>query len=111
MLDAGVTLTSESKSCAQDQISKEHEMADVSTPDWLAKRGGTLRRSTAGNTWVVLLNSEPQYELRPVPAGGRLACQIVQTVNGRRLDGPETFPSLDEAVRGGLEHLRHALGW
>ena len=47
----------------------------------------------------------------PIPAGGKHACRVSQTVNGRRLDVGATFPTTEDAVRGGLEDLRKTLGW
>ena len=81
-------------------------MADVATPEWLAKRGGALQPSTRGSTWLVLLNGSPQYRLVPIPAAGKYACEVTQTVNGRRLEGSGTYPSIEDALRGGLEDLR-----
>lgn len=86
-------------------------MAGVTTPDWLAKRGGVLQRSTKPDTWLVFLDNSPQYRLVPVPAAGKYGCDVTQTVNGRRLEGNGRYPSVDDAVRGGLEDLRKALGW
>jgi hypothetical protein len=86
-------------------------MADVVTPDWLAKRGGALQRSTKPGTWLVLLENSPQYRLVPIPAANEYGCEVTQTVNGRRLDGTGTYSSLEDALRGGLEDLRKALGW
>jgi hypothetical protein len=86
-------------------------MAGVTTPDWLAKHGGVLERSNRGDAWLVLLDHSPQYRLVPVPAAGKYSCQVMQTVNGRRLEGGGTYPSVEDAVRGGLEDLRKALGW
>ncbi len=86
-------------------------MASVATPEWLARRAGSFRESTIDNVWLVELNGEPQYRLTPVPASGQFACQVVQTVNGRRLDGPETYPSVEAALQGGLETLQKTLGW
>ncbi len=86
-------------------------MAGVTTPDWLAKRGGVLKPSTQPGTWLVLLDNSPQYRLMPVPAAGRYACDLTQTVNGRRLPGNSTYPSSEDALRGCLEDLRKALGW
>ena len=83
----------------------------VATPDWLAKRGGEVREGTGGHAWQVFLNGEPQYRLTPIPAAGKHGCQVVQTINGRHLEGKGTYPSVDDAVRGGLEDLRKALGW
>ena len=86
-------------------------MAVVATPDWLAKRGGTLQPSTQAGIWLVVLDGSPQYRLVPVPAGGKHSCQVTQTVNGRRLEGSRTYPSVEDAIRSGLEDLRKALGW
>ena len=86
-------------------------MAGVTTPDWLAKRGGVLQPSTLADTWLVLLEGSPQYRLVPVPAAGKHSIQVTQTVNGRRLEGNGTYPSVEDAIRGGLEDLRQALGW
>ena len=83
----------------------------VPTPDWLKQHDGELRESKGGHSWVVYLAGEPQYLVQPVPAEGKFACRVSQTVNGRRLDGAATYPSRDDAVRGGLDDLRKALGW
>jgi hypothetical protein len=83
----------------------------VTTPDWLAKRGGELQQAPDGHTWCVLLNGSQQYKLSPSPAAGKFTCMILQTVNGKRLDKGTTYPTAADAVRGGLEELRAALGW
>ena len=83
----------------------------VTTPEWLSKHGGELRRATVPDTWLVLIGGEPQYRLTPVPAEGKCSCQVTQTVNGRRLDRAAAFPSLEEAIQAGLDDLRKALGW
>ena len=83
----------------------------ITTPDWLQVRGGLLVPDYDGRTSLVLINDTPQYKLTPVPASGRSACQIVQTVNGKRLESNAVYPSADDALRGGLEDLRKALGW
>jgi hypothetical protein len=83
----------------------------VSTPEWLALHGGDLRPSKDGRSYVVYLAGEPQYVLTPVPARGAFSCRVAQTINGKRLDGGETCATPEEAVRGGLEDLRKALGW
>ena len=66
---------------------------------------------TASRAWFVLFGDEPQYRLAPTPVVGKYGCQIEQTNNGRRLDSKDTYPTPEEAVRGGLEALRKALGW
>ena len=83
----------------------------IATPDWLQSRGCRLVPDYDGFAWLVLINDTPQYKLTPVPAGGRFACQIVQTVNGKRLDKGTTYATAEDAVKGGLEELRQALGW
>jgi hypothetical protein len=83
----------------------------ITTPDWLAARDGALARGYDGRTWLVMLGGSPQYKLTPAPAAGRFGCHVAQTVNGRRLDKAETYPTTEDAVRGGLDVLRGALGW
>lgn len=83
----------------------------VMTPDWLTQRGGELRASRDGRSYAVYLSGEPQYLVVPVPAGGKFGCRVAQSVNGKRLDGPTTYPAPEDAVRGGLDDLRKALGW
>jgi hypothetical protein len=80
-------------------------------PDWLTRRGGELQLAPDGRTRLVLLNGSQQYKLTPSPAAGQYACVVLQTVNGKRLDGGTTYPTADDAVRGGLEELKAALGW
>jgi hypothetical protein len=83
----------------------------VTAPQWLTEHGGRLMASRDGGSWLVFFGEEPQYLLMPTPARGQFACRVSQTVNGRRLDGGEVYPTPEEAVRGGLETLRKALGW
>ena len=83
----------------------------LQAPDWLTKRGGSLRQGPAGGSWFVVLNGQPQYQLIPVPVAGKHACEVVQTVNGRHLESNATYGSVEDAGRGGLEDLRKALGW
>ncbi len=83
----------------------------ASSPEWLTQHGGELRPSKDGKSFTVFFGGEPQYLLLPVPAAGKYACRVSQTINGRRLDGPGTYATADEAVRGGLDDLRKALGW
>lgn len=83
----------------------------TTSPDWLTQRGGELRASKDGKSCTVHFAGEPQYLLLAVPAAGKYACRVSQTINGKRLDGPGAWPTLDEAIRGGLDHLRQELGW
>jgi hypothetical protein len=81
-------------------------------PDWLAQRDGRLQQAPDRQTWFVLIGNDAKYRLTPLPAAGRHACAVADTVNGRRLDqGTATYDTEDAALRGGLEELRAALGW
>jgi hypothetical protein len=83
----------------------------ISAPEWLKKRDGELRLSNDQRYWVVYLSKEPQYLLRPLPTGGKHGVEVEQSINGRRLESKATYPTEEDAIRGGLEDLRKALGW
>lgn len=83
----------------------------VATPEWLTQRGVHLQESENRLSWLVYLGKEPQYLLMAVPVKGQFGCRITQTINGRRLDGAATYPSVEAALQGGLDELRQALGW
>jgi hypothetical protein len=83
----------------------------LTSPDWLARRGGSLCPSADGQAWIVLLDQQPHYRLVPVPVAGKYGCQVTQTVSGKRLDSGAAFDTLEDSLRGGLEDLRKALGW
>jgi hypothetical protein len=83
----------------------------VSVPDWMKLHHGELRPSRDGHSLMVYFAGEPQYLLEPVPAKGKIACRVSQTINGKRLDRGGVWPSSEEAFQGGLEDLRDALGW
>jgi hypothetical protein len=83
----------------------------ATTPDWLARHGGELRRRTPPNSWAVFLGGEPQYLLAVVPVGGKHGCKVNQSNNGNRLDSGTAYATAEEALQGGLEDLRKALGW
>lgn len=83
----------------------------LQTPDWLMRHGGELKSGVGGESWIVFFDGEPQYRLEPVPVKGTHGCKVIQTINGRLLPAEGTYPTEEEAVRGGLEDLRKALGW
>jgi hypothetical protein len=87
------------------------EQDAMQIPEWLRRRGGDLQLCPDGRSWAVLLNGEPQYLLVPFPVAGKHGCIVEQTVNGKRLESKNTYASQEEALRGGLEDLRKALGW
>jgi hypothetical protein len=80
-------------------------------PDWLARHDGQLRLAPDGRTWLAFFDGEPHYKLAAFPADGKFTCAVAQTENGKRLDKAETYPTADDALRGGLEGLRIYLGW
>jgi hypothetical protein len=83
----------------------------ITTPEWLSKRGADFRLSKDHRYWVVYLNKEPQYLIRLVPAVGKHAVEVEQSINGKRLQSKQTYATEEDAIRGGLEDLRKALGW
>jgi hypothetical protein len=83
----------------------------LTAPEWLNRHGGSVRPGMDGRSWFVVFDGKPQYELTPVPVKGKFGCEIRQTINGKRLDGNGVYGTADEALRGGQEDLRKALGW
>jgi len=83
----------------------------VTPPDWLTRHDGSRQGSPAGHAWQVYLDGAPLVRLVPPPAAGRFSCAVTQTENGKRIDKGATFPTADDALRGGLEDLRTYLGW
>lgn len=83
----------------------------LEAPEWLKRHGGTVEPLPDGKSWAVIFAGQPQYRLVPTPAEGKYSCQVSQTINGKRLDQKRIYPTADEALRGGLEELRQALGW
>ena len=83
----------------------------TSIPDWLTLRGCSIKESKNGESWIVYVSSRPDYTLVAIPAGGEFACKVTQTVNGKSLSKGNKYPTLQQALEGGLEDLRAALGW
>ena len=61
--------------------------------------------------WFVVFSGQPNYSLAIVPVGGKFGCAIRQTINGRRIESPGAYGTLEEACNAGLDDLRKALGW
>ncbi len=81
-------------------------------PDWLKQHDGSLKPGVRPETTFVLVGGQPLYKLEVRPATGKFACAVSNTVNGKRLDDAKiTYPTATDAVVGGLEQLRNALGW
>ena len=83
----------------------------MTTPDWLARRGGELRPGPLGASWYVYFANEPQYAVTPVPVAGKHGYRVAQTINGKPLDGGGAYDAKEEALQNGLEDVRKALGW
>jgi len=83
----------------------------LAAPAWLTKHEGELLPSKDGRSWMVHFAGKLQYVIAPTPAGGKHACKVTQTINGKRLDTGVTYPTVEDAARGGLEDLRKAMGW
>jgi hypothetical protein len=83
----------------------------MTTPDWLARRGGELRSGPLGAPWYVYFENEPQYAVTPVPVSGKHGCRVTQTINGRCIYAGGTNGTEAEAIQIGLEEVRKALGW
>ena len=80
-------------------------------PDWLTRRDGSLAAGLTDQTLYVRVGGEPHYRLDVRPAGGKFACAVTQTVNGRLLGDDAKYDSVEAALAGGLETLRNRLGW
>lgn len=83
----------------------------VATPEWLSKRDGKLRPNVDGHSWTVSIGGNPLYVLKPIPVGGKFGCEVFQSNNDRRLGGAAGSPTIDEALKIGLDELRKVLGW
>jgi hypothetical protein len=83
----------------------------LTTPEWLAQHGGEAHLGKDGRSATVYFAGQIQYVLVPVPAQGAFSCRVTETINGKRLEGPKTYPTPEDALRGGLDDLRNALGW
>jgi hypothetical protein len=83
----------------------------VPIPDWLSKHGGHLQPAANGHGVMVYFDNEPQYFIIVRPVAGRFGREVTQTINGKRLESNRIYDTDGEAIRGGLEDLRDALGW
>lgn len=87
------------------------ETAAITPPGWLTKRDGALTPGVKEHLLFVLIGGASQYKVEARPAGGKFICAVQQSVNGKRLDDGTTYPTAADALAGGLEQLRTALGW
>jgi hypothetical protein len=80
-------------------------------PEWLSRRGGTVKVASDGQTRLVMLDGAPQFSVVPRPVGGKVGCFILQTNSGQPVASTSTAATPEEAVTAGLEDLRNFLGW
>ena len=80
----------------------------MTTPDWLTQHGGEVRVSKNGLSLTAYVGGQPQYLLMLAPVDGKYGCKVVQSNNGKRLDGGASFPTTEAAFQGGLDDLRKA---
>ncbi len=83
----------------------------VMVPGWLQQRDGRLELASDGRTWVVWFDGRANYAVESIPVKGKFGSKIFLTINGQRVPSEGTYATADEAVAGGLEDLRKALGW
>ncbi|NBO92492.1 MAG: hypothetical protein EBV06_09325 [Planctomycetia bacterium] len=83
----------------------------LTTPDWLSLRGGELKPGPDGCSASVYFAGQLQYVLLGVPAKGKHACRISETINGRRIESGSVYDTALAALNGGLKDLRDHLGW
>lgn len=83
----------------------------MTAPEWLSTRSGGLMNGLDDRTLLVTIDGHPQYRLDVLPAKGKFTCAIVQSNNGKRIDGGKAYSNQDAALAGGLEELRAHLGW
>jgi len=86
-------------------------MMNPTTPDWLSLRGGELKPGLDGRSASVYFAGQLQYVLLTVPAKGKHACRISETINGRRVESGAVYDTTTDALQGGLNDLRAKLGW
>ncbi|MGF1578007.1 MAG: hypothetical protein ACFCD0_01450 [Gemmataceae bacterium] len=83
----------------------------MDTPDWLTRRGGSLKPGPQKHTWYAVFTDQLQYRLRPRPVGGEFGCDIVQTNNGKLIPSESIAKTESGAVEVGLQDLAKHLGW
>jgi hypothetical protein len=83
----------------------------MTSPEWLTQHDGEARTSKDGRSLTVFFAGKPQYLLMLTPTAGKHGCKVVQSINGKRLDGGTAFPTTEAAFQGGFDDLRKALGW
>lgn len=83
----------------------------LATPDWIARRDGTVKIGSDNKTYFLIFGGQPHYSFVPVPAEGKFTCAIRQTESGRRFTNSTLRDSAEDAVKSGLDELGKELGW
>jgi hypothetical protein len=83
----------------------------ITAPDWLQRRGGSLKLASDSRTWFVMLGGAPNYSLTERPVADKFGCAVRQTNSGKPIDSPSTGTDRASAVTAALEDLRKYLGW
>jgi len=80
-------------------------------PEWLSRRGGSLKLACDGQSCFVIVSGEPEYTVVPRPVAGKYGCFVKATNSGKPIECPSTATSPEQAVAAALEDLRNVLGW
>jgi hypothetical protein len=83
----------------------------VTAPEWLTRRGGSLKLASDGHSWFVMLSGEPLYAVVERPVAGKFGAYVKQANSGKPVESTSTAGTPQDAVMAGLEDLRKALGW
>ena len=59
---------------------------------------------------TVYFAGEPQYLLMLAPTAGKFGCKVVQSINGKRLDGGAAFPVAGRGVPGRVGRFAEGAG-
>ena len=86
-------------------------MTPPAAPDWLKQRDGTLTPGLREYIALVVISNRPEYRLEVRPAGGKFACVVSYTNNGKLIGGGESQATADAAWNEGLLRLKNRLGW
>ena len=62
-------------------------MTPPAAPDWLKQRDGTLTPGLREYIALVVISNRPEYRLEVRPAGGKFACVVSYTNNGKLIGG------------------------
>ena len=73
--------------------------ADMTAPEWLTRRDGSLKPGLRDYITLVLLGGQPQYRVEVRPAVGTFEAVVTFSINGKRLDDGRAYPTPRGRVR------------